>query len=426
MGLTHSPRIVTDGLVSAYDAANTKSYNGSPLTNWYSVADVGNGSANTNIWQLVGIPNSPGAVSVDSTYGTWNGNAIFNATCTQRSNYYSATSIRLCIPPYYNNTIGTARKLTFKVRMIAPDSTAISNISFHNGGGTAGHNSGIFTLLDESEVPKDSIFKDNWYLVDLDVSGNYPLGHCVGIGLPNLHNQPIEFLFTEMMLYKDIGGGQFQPFTPTSRSGTNAMQDMVGNNNGTINGTYQHNSDNKSIHFTRVNLNNGDHIEIGDDPSLDLETAWTIEAWCRREGSITGPAKILSKWGNYFIAIHNNYIYGCVGHGDSHSCLDPADRTTLLPDLQWSHLMMTYAEPTGSGTTGVARIYLNGVEIHAWNADSTASSDSVLTIGCRDRPGSNPNQFFNGDISVIRVYNRELTPAEVTQNFNALRGRYGI
>lgn len=424
MGLTHSPRIVTDGLVSAYDAANTKSYNGSPLTNWYS---VGNGGANTNIWQLVGIPNAPGAVAADSTYGTWNGNTIFNATCTQRSSYYSATSIRLCIPASYNNTIGTARRLTFKVRMIAPNATAINNISYHNAGSTAGHISSNFTLLDESEVPKDSVFKDNWYLVERDVSGTFNSGHCVGIGLPNLHNQPIEFLFTELMMYSDIGGGEPQPFTPTIRSGTNAMQDMVGNNNGTINGTYQHNSDNKSIQFTRVSDTNGDHIAIGDDPSLDLETAWTIETWCKREVSISSLVKIVSKWENYFIATDNNKLYGCVGQGSAHDCLESANRTTTLPFNQWSHIMMTYAESTGSGTTGVARIYLNGVEINTWNANGTASSDHLLTIGCRhDNPGSAPDQFFGGKISVTRVYNRELTPAEVTQNFNALRGRYGI
>lgn len=424
MGLTHSPRIVTDGLVSAYDAANTKSYNGSPLTNRYYTQS--NSSANTNIWQVVGLP-AGSAVAPDSTYGTWNGNTIFNATCTQRSSYYSATSIRLCINSSHNNAIGTARRLTFKVRMIAPNSTAISNISYHNAGSTAGHNISNFTLLDESEVPKDSVFKDNWYLVEIDVSGTYSNGHCVGIGLPNLHNQPIEFLFTEMMVYSDIGGGEPQPFTPTSRSGTNDMQDMVGNNNGTIDGTYQHNSDNKSIHFTRVSDTNGDHIVIGNDPSLDLETAWTIETWCKREVSATGLVKILSKWENYFIATDNNYLYGCVGQGNAHDCLESANRTTLLPLNQWSHLMMTYAEPTGSGSNGIARIYLNGVEVNTWNAGYTASSDHVLTIGCRhDNPAANPNQFFGGKISVARVYNRELTPGEVTQNFNALRGRYGI
>jgi hypothetical protein len=31
-----------------------------------------------------------------------------------------------------------------------------------------------------------------------------------------------------------------------------------------------------------------------------------------------------------------------------------------------------------------------------------------------------------GEMSICRVYNRVLTAEEISQNFNALRGRYGI
>ena len=41
MGLFHSPRIVTDGLVMALDAANTKSYPGSGTT-WHDISGNGN------------------------------------------------------------------------------------------------------------------------------------------------------------------------------------------------------------------------------------------------------------------------------------------------------------------------------------------------------------------------------------------------
>jgi hypothetical protein len=33
---------------------------------------------------------------------------------------------------------------------------------------------------------------------------------------------------------------------------------------------------------------------------------------------------------------------------------------------------------------------------------------------------------FNGKISTTRIYNRALTTDEISTNFNALRGRYGI
>ena len=47
MGLRHSPKIVTDGLVLCLDAANAKSYPGSGTT-WYDLSNNGNDSALTN------------------------------------------------------------------------------------------------------------------------------------------------------------------------------------------------------------------------------------------------------------------------------------------------------------------------------------------------------------------------------------------
>ena len=34
--------------------------------------------------------------------------------------------------------------------------------------------------------------------------------------------------------------------------------------------------------------------------------------------------------------------------------------------------------------------------------------------------------YFDGKISNVKMYNKTLTASEVAQNFNALRGRYGI
>ena len=51
------------------------------------------------------------------------------------------------------------------------------------------------------------------------------------------------------------------------------------------------------------------------------------------------------------------------------------------------------------------------------------ATDVNLTIGCTDVGGGRP---MKGKIAVVLIYNKELTDAEITQNFNALRGRFGI
>jgi len=64
--------------------------------------------------------------------------------------------------------------------------------------------------------------------------------------------------------------------------------------------------------------------------------------------------------------------------------------------------------------------YMNGQPISTSNFNSTwPDNNQALGIGGYIRK-------INGLLSNVTVYNRALSPAEVYQNFNALRGRFGI
>ena len=77
-----------------------------------------------------------------------------------------------------------------------------------------------------------------------------------------------------------------------------------------------------------------------------------------------------------------------------------------------------------SGTTLIG--YLNGSQIYtpaaASNANVNYGSNNNLTIGNLVSTG----REFKGNISNTQIYNRALSASEVSQNFNALRGRFGI
>ena len=71
------------------------------------------------------------------------------------------------------------------------------------------------------------------------------------------------------------------------------------------------------------------------------------------------------------------------------------------------------------------KLFVNGNFISA----STTSSLSILTneqfrIGGRDNNCTNGS--FVGNIYYFKMYNKELSNQEISQNFNALRGRFGI
>jgi hypothetical protein len=73
----------------------------------------------------------------------------------------------------------------------------------------------------------------------------------------------------------------------------------------------------------------------------------------------------------------------------------------------------------------VLTAYINGAVIGTkTNTDDPVYNNQTISLGVWK--GSPPNNYFVGNIYLGQVYNRALSTTEVQQNFNALRGRYGI
>ena len=86
-----------------------------------------------------------------------------------------------------------------------------------------------------------------------------------------------------------------------------------------------------------------------------------------------------------------------------------------IPTGTWGFYCITY---DGSNI----KIYRNSVYEGSQATTGTADWTNGFNIG--NYAGS--AYWYQGLISNISMYNRALTSAEVKQNFNALRGRYGI
>ena len=93
---------------------------------------------------------------------------------------------------------------------------------------------------------------------------------------------------------------------------------------------------------------------------------------------------------------------------------------------EWNHAAVTYSNlSTASGAS--SKLYLNGVEIESSSGatvDLASMPTSSLLIG---RPYSTSlGRRYDGQVAAVKVYNRTLSASEIKQNFNALRGRFGI
>jgi hypothetical protein len=73
--------------------------------------------------------------------------------------------------------------------------------------------------------------------------------------------------------------------------------------------------------------------------------------------------------------------------------------------------------------SGTMDTFINGQLVRSQSFTGTPNGGNGILIG-RGFYGGTMN--FNGRIGYVRVYDRALTTEEIRENFNAMRGRYGI
>jgi hypothetical protein len=185
-----------------------------------------------------------------------------------------------------------------------------------------------------------------------------------------------------------------------------------------------------SKHVTFVNSptysssNGGSLVFDGtDDYCLGTElgqlTTYTIDVWFRPTSHPNNNACVISSvypGSNNTVNFKIGYEGGSGmvgGFFDGGWRLSPSVSTTLNT---WQNVVYTY---NGSSLS----IYSNGV-----SGGSTSYTGTPNSGGAGFRVGRrwDAADYFAGNIGVIKIYNRALSATEISQNFNAIRGRYGI
>jgi hypothetical protein len=129
---------------------------------------------------------------------------------------------------------------------------------------------------------------------------------------------------------------------------------------------------------------------------------------------------MLMSWGS---GVHDIFIFnGGIGFntysGDVYGV-----STTGLANV-WNHFVLNFYRNNYT----LSSMYINGSQrtlsqIAGTQTTSNARfANGALQIGS----GGDNNYYGNWRFSTVKVYNRALSEVEIRQNFNALRGRYGI
>ena len=454
--------IVKDGLTLYLDAANYKSFV-SGSTTWYDLARPGftgsliNGPAYTGSNKgaiifdgsndYVNLPSSSLVSSSQMTFALWNfGNSLAGTTSVI----------------YFMNSSGTR---TLNVHL------PWGSVIYFDAGNGSGNTGGAFDRTSKSATTAEFLGWQYWVFTKNATAGtmkiylngelwhsaggaNAPIGASVTgslgsggptvgyyyngrIGMAKLYNR--ELSAAEIRENYNATKGRYdttrssdaiKPRLSTSGlvlhldaanyrsfvSGSTTWRDLsgFGNNGALTNSPGYSTASNGSIVFDGTD----DEVLINNSDSINFIGAqqYTVLVWIYPNlGGVTWHG-IVSKGNSqqYALTINSTSAYlhyetnqGGIIHVDSPNNSVSANT--------WQQVGIRY---DGSTKT----IWKNGVSIASQAA--TTLNSSTNTEQLRIGEGNNGEQY-RGNIGVVQIYNRALSAAEITQNFNTTKGRYG-
>jgi hypothetical protein len=202
---------------------------------------------------------------------------------------------------------------------------------------------------------------------------------------------------------------------PSSYSGTGStFTDLSGNSN---TGTLISSPTFSSANGGSLTFNGSTNwVDCGNAASLQLYTG-TVSAWIKASSSgNTGYRGIVVKQNAWAMFVYDNQlnVYSWNTYGNQGTGKTVGDNT-------WHQVAMTFSA-TDVGAAGNTSIYLDGALV---GTARIYHASHVIPVTLAS--GTNgAQQILNGSIAQALVYNRVLTQTELLQNFNALRGRFGL
>ena len=368
--------IATNGLVFAYDTADSfNSYKGEPTTNY------------------------------------WNGNqfSIYNDGAT---NVRNSTDVAPPVPGYEvvkvtANNIGTYGQCILWNSTFPNNNVATITNSIY-----AYLTVGDYVQVGQHWYPwyygtQKSIAKNQW----VRISETYTIneGNSYGNAALTYSTNGIAYFAMPQYEYKShvtpfIGANQ-------TRSNTQGLLDISGGNN-TITLTNMTYDANALPTFDGTD----DYINIPHNSAIAPSTGYiSVEAIFKAAsaGSENGSI-IYNKENEYEMSAGGGYIsyafrpnWAWVG-------------STAFNTNQWYHTMLTYDQ-------SYQRLYVNGVQVYSAALSGAIGNvySEALRIGARGGNGA-AYGFFNGQIPVVKIYNRALSAGEVKQNYNFYKTRFNL
>lgn len=215
-----------------------------------------------------------------------------------------------------------------------------------------------------------------------------------------------------LVLYLDAGNTSSYPGSGTTWTDLSGQ----GNHGTLVNGPTYTATGGGSILFDGVN----DYVST--TYTTSTITNITMQVWAyiintSKKGAICGIGAPTNSSDGYFIGVGNNSF-------------DSAGNHIIGLFSAWRWIDTNYALGTGwvnltlsLDSSSLPRIYYNGTLILTLAGTNPNPPTTSFKLGAE---ALSLSRYFNGNIGQIQVYNRQLSDAEILQNFNATKDRYGL
>ena len=160
-------------------------------------------------------------------------------------------------------------------------------------------------------------------------------------------------------------------------------------------------------------------VNLGTPNGGNVTTSWTLESWIRPTTSGEGSAGRVYQHSTGSLT---GFICSLSGTSPANLRLDTYAATGFNAVLSSCVTLNTWQQVVWAFSAGSVTFYVNGSSVGTSSITSPSSYTGSDYIG----NNSGATNTFNGSISLVRLYRNTLTAAEVLQNFNAHRSRYGI
>ena len=226
----------------------------------------------------------------------------------------------------------------------------------------------------------------------------------------------------DLQIETNTGTAAATPFTLTSRSNTQAIIDVTGNTTVTANSvTYA--SDN-TFSFN----GSSQYISAPSNAVFNPGTgSFTIQVWCKIVGTTaSGWHLVIARrsqggTGGYYVGV--NDANGCNFMLTNNAGLrTDTSSVSYVPFSYNTWFMLTAILDRSTNTQTLIKNNYESV-ITTTPSGGTYENTSPFNIGA---DVGNSSYYTNGQIPIVRVYNKALSASEVGQNFLAQKGRFGL